>query len=131
MTFVASIGVQLACFLLKLPLNMRQRTRLVGAILDSNNAVSLNDLIIVDSAGRLIVGGEIVDHELAVKLRDGARYALDNQTLKIVREQVAATAGKRGVSEGDTPEKLYFYRAALWWGKKEDELLTMLAARSE
>lgn len=129
--FFASIGVKIAVLLLRLPLDMHQRTTLVGAILRSNNAVGLSELIRVDDANRLIVDGEYVDHEKAVQLREGARYALDNATLRLIREHVASMAGKRGVAEGDTPEKLYFYRAALWWGMMEQKFLEILAAREE
>lgn len=123
------LGVHLACFLLKLPLNMAQRTRLVGAMLASNNAVPLKDVIEHLPDGSLVINGRLVDYDVAAQLREGARAALDNQTLKLVDEQVAVVAGKRGVQEGDTPEKLYFYRAALWWGGYSRELLEKLAQK--
>lgn len=124
-----SLAVKLACLLLKMNLNIQQRTKLVGAILDTNNAVPLKDIIVFHADGNLYIKGERVDHEKAVKLREGALMALDNYTRTIVLEQVASVAGKRGVAEGDTPEKLYFYRAALWWGMLEQEILEKLAQR--
>lgn len=124
-----SLAVKLACFLLKLNLNIQQRTKLVGAILDTNNAVPLRDIITFQEDGSMYIRGERIDHEKAVKLREGALMALDNYTRAIVLEQVASVAGRRGVAEGDTPEKLYFYRAALWWGMLEQEILEKLAQR--
>jgi hypothetical protein len=124
------LGVQLACFLLKLPLTLQQRTKLVGAILESNNAVPLKEVITFAHDGSMIIEDERIDFEKAIQIRESARAALDNTARKYVQNQVAAVAGRRGVAEGDTPEKLYFYRAALWWGGMEQELYEKLAQRS-
>ncbi len=124
------LGVQLACFLLKLPLTLQQRTKLVGAILESNNAVPLKEVITFAHDGSMIIEDEHIDFEKAIQIRESARAALDNTARKYVQNQVAAVAGRRGVAEGDTPEKLYFYRAALWWGGMEQELYEKLAQRS-
>lgn len=123
------LGVQLACFLLKLPLTLQQRTKLIGAILEANNAVPLRDVITFAQDGTMIIEDELIDFEKAVQIRESARTALDNTARRYVQNQVASIAGRRGVAEGDTPEKLYFYRAALWWGGMEQELYEKLAQR--
>ena len=55
--------------------------------------------------------------------------ARDSPARRYGQQQVAAIAGKRGVVEGDTPEKLYFYRAALWYGLMEQELYEKLSGK--
>lgn len=121
------IAVYLACLLLKQPLTLQQRTRLVGAILESNNAVPLSDVITVGQDGTMVIENRRIDLEKAIQIRESARAVLENEARKYVQNQVASIAGKRGVAEGDTPEKLYFYRAALWWGRMEQEIYEKLA----
>lgn len=123
---MTGIAVTLACWLLKRSLPLQQRTRLLGAILDGLNAVPLQN-IIANEDGRLMLNGVPADLEKVAQLREGAKRALDNPTRKLIREQVASVAGTRGVVEGDTPEKLYFYRAALWWALTEEELYKQLS----
>lgn len=122
-----SIAVRFACFLLKQPLNLQQRTRLVGAILESNNAVPLSDVITLDQDGTMVIENKRIDLDKAIQIRESARAVLENEARKYVQNQVASIAGKRGIAEGDTPEKLYFYRAALWWGRMEQEIYEKLA----
>lgn len=121
------IAVRLACLLLKQPLTLQQRTRLVGAILESNNAVPLSDVITLDQDGTMVIENKRIDLEKAIQIRESARGVLENEARKYVQNQVASIAGKRGIAEGDTPEKLYFYRAALWWGRMEQEIYEKLA----
>lgn len=121
------IAVRLACLLLKQPLTLQQRTRLVGAILESNNAVPLTDVITVGQDGTMVIENKRIDLEKAIQIRESARGVLENEARKYVQNQVASIAGKRGIAEGDTPEKLYFYRAALWWGRMEQEIYEKLA----
>ena len=124
-----TLGVYLACYLLKLPLNVKQRTKLVCAMLDTNNAVPLAEIFKIEADGKLYVRGEEVDYDKAVKLRESADMALNSSALELVNEQVASIAGKRGIAEGDSPDKLIFYRAALWWGGLQQEYLELLAGR--
>lgn len=123
---LSTIGVWLATKLLQLPLTMQQRTKLVGAMLDGLNAVPIQDVIEVKE-GRMYVEGKPIDYEKSVILRDAARAMRGNQARELVRDQIAAEAGKRGIVQGDTPEKLYFYRAALWSMQAEQELYEALA----
>lgn len=122
-----NLAVNLACWLLRGNLTLTQRTKLIGHILGKLHAVPLSDVIKQDVRG-LTIEGKPLDFETAVLIREGAKAMLDNPARKVVREQVAAIAGKRGIVEGDTPEKLYFYRAALWFGLTEEELYKQLAS---
>lgn len=124
---MSKIAVHIACWLLSIPLSMQDRTKLVAKILESVNAVPLDSIFEEKADGTLLMYGKIVEHELAGRLREGAKAAMTNTTFKVIREQVASVAGTRGVSQGTTPEALLFYRAALWWGKQENEYLAMLA----
>lgn len=126
-----NFAVHLACYLLKLPLTIQQRTKLVCAILDANNAVPLSDVLTERKGVGLMLNGEPLGYDKAIQLRNSARMALNNQALGHIRNQVASIAGRRGIAEGDTPDKLIFYRAALWWGSMELEVLNTLAAFSE
>lgn len=123
------LGVSLACWLLKLPLSMKQRTKLVGAILEGLNAAPLSDIVDVAPDGKLMLDGHPVEYERAIQLRNAAIAALENGARLAIKEQVLSIAAKRGIVQGDTPEKLYFYRAAIWWGKTEEEILLKLASR--
>ena len=128
---IRNFAVHLACFLLKLPLTIQQRTKLVCAVLDANNAVPLTDILTEGKGVGLVLNGEPLGYDKSIQLRNSARVALNNQALGHIRNQVASIAGRRGIAEGDTPEKLIFYRAALWYGKMELEVLNSLAALSE
>lgn len=127
---MSNIAVHLACWLLKLPLNIQQRTKLIGAVLDRLDAVPLDEVIKVHD-GNLFIQGEQVDYDKASKVRESAHAMLNNQAHQLVREQVAVLAGTRGVVEGDTPEKLYFYRAAIWSMLQQEELYSQLAGGTE
>jgi hypothetical protein len=122
-----TLAVNVACWLLKLPLSIAHRTKLTGAILDGLNAVPLRDVITFQQDGTLLIDGMEVDYEKAIKLRESARAMRDNQARQLVRDQISVIAGTRGVVQGDTPEKLYFYRAALWAMQSEQELYNQLA----
>lgn len=106
---------------------MRQRTKLIAAVLESNNAVPLNKIIELTPDGIMLVNGKPVEYEHMINIRDGARAMLNNPARIVVRDEVAAIAGTRGVVEGDTPEKLYFYRAALWVSLTEEEMYKKLS----
>lgn len=120
--------VKLTCYLLKLPLNIEQRTQLVGAILDANNAVPLFDIITEGHEGNgIMLGGVQLPSDAARGLRESARTLLNNPARRYVIEQVASIAGRRGISQATKPEDLIFYRAALWWGGQELAIYKALA----
>jgi len=122
------LAVTLAVYLLKLPLKTQDRIRLVGAILDVTHAIPLKEVMKFDQTGRLVsVRGRAPELEDSTRLREGALAMLDNGARKLVSEEVLALAGRRAVAEGDTPEKLYFYRAAIWWAQAENEFFTKLS----
>ncbi len=123
---MSKIAVRFACWLLKLPLSLENRTRLTCAILEGLDAVPLSEIITRDVNGNLMIGGEYPEQDTINKLYESARGILNNPARKLVREHVRGLAGTRGVAQGDTPEKLYFYRAALWYSDTEQQMLEEL-----
>lgn len=121
------VAVRLACWLLKLPLNIQERTRLTGAILESNNALPLSDFVSIYDNGSVRIGTQLYSYDEASNIRESARAALESRARRAISTQVESTASQRGIVEGDIPEKLYFYRAAIWWGRQEEEILERLA----
>ena len=115
-----------AWWLRKATVSLEARTILTNAVLDKLQARNLHAIINSDENG-ILVNGERIEYERAILLRESAKGALNNQARQLVRESVMALATTRGVLEGDTPEKLYFYRAAIWFGATEEEHYRILA----
>ena len=107
--------------------SLENRTKCTTALLNKLNFIPYIDIIKVDTKGRTVVNGRPLDLEKSKQLREHAKVMLDNPTRNLVREQVAFKAVNIGVHNGDTPEKLYFSRVALWIYQKEDELYHTLA----
>lgn len=106
--------------------SIESRTKCVNALLVKLN-FPCKDIIEVNSEEKIMVNGRQLDLEGARQLRESARAMLENSARKFVREQVAFKAITLGIHNGDTPEKLYFSRTALWFGQMEDELYHLLA----
>ena len=106
-------GIALACRLLRQSLTLQERTKLTGAILEGLDAVPLVEALKIDGT-QVTAQGRMLDYAKTAQLRASARAMLNNDAHALVREQVLVMAGTRAVIEGDTPEKLYFYRAAIW-----------------
>ena len=115
-----------AWWLSKATVSLEARTILTNAVLDKLQARHLHAIITSDENG-VLVNGERLEYERAILLRESAKGALNNQARQLVRESVMSLATTRGVLEGDTPEKLYFYRAAIWFGDQETAHLRILA----
>lgn len=112
-------------------LTKEQRHKLSTLVLDKLDALPLRDIITADEGGRLLVDGSPVDIEMMRLLHAHANAALDNKADALISQQVMRIAIVNGLHKGDTPEKIYFYRAAIWWGQQRDELLKLLAQRGE
>lgn len=107
----------------KLPI--QDRIALTSALLDKFNAP--REIIKTMPDGRMLIDGRAITIETARVLRESALATLNSQARKFVQEQVAFKAITLGVHNGDAVEKLFFCRAALWWGQEEEELLKTLA----
>lgn len=118
----------LTAFLLKKTnLSLKNRTRLTAVLLDNLVAVQACDIIKINEEGKLAVNGRELDFDGAKILRENAISAMENQAFKFVKEQVEYEAVKIGVHFGDTPEKVFFSKAAIWQGLQVEEFLKKLA----
>lgn len=107
--------------------SLQNRTKCISALLNKLNFIPYKDIIETDGQGRTLIEGRPLDFEKAKQVREGAKAILDNPIRKLVRDQVAFRAVNIGVHNGDTPEKVYFSRVALWVTQQEEELLEILA----
>jgi len=107
--------------------SLENRTKCVNALLDELNFIPYKDIITVNEQGRITVNGKETDFEQARQLVESSKALLNNYCRNIVQEQVAFRAVNIGVHNGDTPEKLYFSRVALWIYQQENDLLKELA----
>ena len=123
-----SIITKIVIWLLKKSeLSLRDRTALVTQLLDNLEAIQSRDIIKVNNEGQLVVNDRILDVEGARQLRESAIAILNSSAWKFVREQVEFRAVVLGVHNGDTPEKVYFSKVAIWFGQQIDEILQLLA----
>lgn len=107
--------------------SMENRIKCTTALLDKLNFIPFKDIISENELGRLTVKGRELELEQMRQLNESAKAMLNNHCRNLVREQVAFRAVAIGVHNGDTPEKLYFSRVALWLQQQEDELYHTLA----
>lgn len=110
-------------------LTLAQRNSIVIHILDTLEALPLRDIISSSDEGILVNGKQVTLDKLQV-LRDAATAALDNQAFNYIGEQVVWVALQRGIHNGTTPESLYFYRAAIWFGEQMKAHLQILAQQN-
>lgn len=107
-------------------LTISERTLCTGVVLQKLEALPLRG-IIEDSDEGILINGKQLNIEKVRVLRESAIAALDNQALNLIGEQVVWIAIQRGIHNADTPEKLYFYRAAIWFSEQLKAHLQILA----
>lgn len=107
-------------------LTIEERTLCTGAILEKLEALPLHAIVETSDEG-ILINGKVVDIEVLRVLRESAIKALDNRAFNFIAEQVVWIAIQRGIHNGDTPEKLYFYRAAIWFSEQMKAHLQILA----
>lgn len=121
-----------ACFLLeRADLSLEDRNLLTSKILDKLEALPIRDILTIGDSGEILISGRPLDFEKARQLRESARAALTNSALLLLQNQILYLAVQRGLHQGDTPEKLYFYRAAIWFGLQLEDMLKNLAQVGE
>lgn len=107
-------------------LTIQERTLCTGMVLDKLDALPLRAIVESSDEG-ILINGKPVDLDKLRVLREASIAALDNQALNFIAEQVVWLAIQRGIHNGDTPEKLYFYRAAIWFSEQMKAHLQILA----
>lgn len=119
---------RLAAWLLKNQrLSFENRTVLVTALLDELNLIPYRAILELDEQGKIIVEGEPLDVEQSISIREGAKALLSNPTDRLIERQIAFQAVTIGIHTGDTPERIYFSKVALWWGLEREKLRRLLA----
>ena len=113
-------------WLLRTP-NNEMRARILSTALEEIGAFPARAIINVSIDGTISVNGKPVDFEYAMAIRASAKAIKESIAWNFVREQTAFAAVNIGVHNGDTPEKVIFSRAALWWSQQQQELFDSLA----
>lgn len=123
--------VWLVGFALKLELTSKERNKIVIHLLDNLQAVPLSDIIGTNEQGEMLVQGRTITMEKGARLQSAAHAMLTNQAMNLIREQVKYETYVGAATKTATPEDLTFYRAALWWGQREEYFLKLLSQTKE
>lgn len=108
-------------------LSYENRSVLISGILSELNSFPIGAILSEDGQGGILLKGEPLKVEDAVNLREGAKALLHSNVRQLIRDQVAFQAIAIGIHTGDTPERVYFSKVALWWGLEEEKLVRLLA----
>jgi len=103
-----------------------QKTRVTNELLKNINAVPIHEIITYDQQGSLVIQGRKLEFEQAQALLMNMEALKNNNARKLIREQVAFEAIKLGLHQGETPEKILFAKAALWYAEQEQKLIDSL-----
>lgn len=121
--------VRLVAYLLRHSnLSLKDRLTLTNAIQDV--LFVNNDIITVDPQGNLMVNGSYLTAEEAKLLRESAKATLNSSARKLIINTVTQEATEMAFHNGDTPEKMFFGRAAIWFRQHEDIWLKLLAGET-
>lgn len=110
----------------RLDLTLEERNLCTDLVLAKLEALPLRDIIKSSDEG-ILINGKPADLDILKVLRESALQALDNRAFNLIGEQVVWLAVQNGVHKGDTPEKLHFYRAAIWFSEQFKAHLQVLA----
>ncbi len=111
-------------------LSIEDRTLLTVAMIDKLKALPVSDIISLDQKGSLLIEGKPVELNQAISLREGARLIVNSPTYRIVQAQILYQATKLGIHEGDTPEKVFFSKVAIWWHQEQKALYESFAQQT-
>lgn len=111
-------------------LSEKDRQALLTIILKSVDAVPLRAMITIDENRQILVNGKQVSEEQRESIVNGARSALNNPALALVRENVRFSAINIGYLQNEKadPYREVFYKSALWYAQEEKNVLTELAS---
>lgn len=117
--------------LARTPLSKEDRALFTGYLLDALDGVPIRDILLENEQGELLVNGRPLTTEELVAYQKMATGLLDNFVLKNIWDQIRYVSFKRGVSEGNNPDSILFYRVALWFGEQERQWLRLFAGRTD
>jgi hypothetical protein len=125
---IKKFSVRLACYLLnRSDISIEDRNLLTTCLLDKLAALPLRDMITTNEEGNLLVSGRQIDIDIAKKLRESARAALNSYALNLVREQVTYESVVTGVHKALNADQILFGKAAIWCQQQEVKWLKTLA----
>lgn len=102
-----------------------ERSKIIGALLTSVNALPIADIVKVSSQG-ILLNGKSIDPAQIIALKQGADTLRNSTVRKIVSDQIKYLAVRIGVSEGMNPDQILFCKAAIWCLEQEEILLAKL-----
>lgn len=111
----------------KADLSIEQRNKIVIHILISVQALPIYDIISTNDDGTMLINGVPLDVEKAKQLRESAKAALNNVSLKVINQQTLFTAVALGVHTVESEKQMLFSRAAIWFGQQQEKHLKTLA----
>lgn len=112
-------------------LTLEQRNKIIIHIISSLHALPISGIITVNEEEEVLLSGRPLDFDKLRHLRESSIAALDNQAFKIINQEVLYAAVVGGLHKATTPEDLYFYRAAIWFGQQVQAQLRILAQRTD
>ena len=104
---------------------LEQKAKITAELLDNIGALPIRDVLEFDYEGTIKVGGQAVDMEKAVLIKQGAKVLRDNFARRIIRDQMKYNALMLAIT-GTNLEQIMFAKAANWVMLQEDELLKKL-----
>jgi hypothetical protein len=125
------LGVKLACYLIgKGNLSIEDENKIMNILWDDIGALPFKSLF-GEEDGKLTINSKTLDLDQIRSLRESAKLAVKNPSLKIIWDEVAFAAVTHGLHKAETPSQMFFARAALWWGQQEIKFLEFLAQSNE
>lgn len=110
-------------------ISLENKSFLIRAILGKLDALPLHGIIEYDN-GSLVVRGKQIDIDDFRILKDSARALKDNRLYGLIQDQILFEAMTLGINSTNF-EQGYFSKAAVWWGRRENEILKLVLGESE
>lgn len=123
------VAIKLLLWLLpRAEFTQKDRALCTGLLLRNLGALPIRDIILYDEKKQqLLVDGSPLKANEAATIMEISRNILDNSLMNKIWNQIKYECLKRGVSEGNNPDSIMFYRAAIWFGEQERNWLRMFA----
>lgn len=102
------------------------KTRIMTVLLDNIGAFPITDIFSRDAMGVIMISGHKLDIESANYFQQGAIALVNNNTRKIIHDQIKYEAIKLGVQQGLNSEMIMFSKAVLWVQQEEAKLLASI-----
>lgn len=120
------VVIKFVVWLLKGNLSLQHRSVLLKSILGNLQVLPLHEIIQASESGSLIIKGKELDYEELGMLKESAKALRDNRVYGLIQDQVLFEAMTQSLASTNF-EQSYFFKAAVWWGRRENELTKMIA----